>query len=69
MAQALIAHVLAQDAAVWNDARDGDPHVVIDLEHLLVGAGELVLGFVERRQHHMRFALQATFTPRPSASL
>ena len=63
MAEALVAHVLAEDAAIGDDSRNGDPHVVIDFENLLVGAGELVLCFVQRCKHHMRFALQAMSMP------
>jgi hypothetical protein len=60
VAQALIAHVFAQDAAIGDDSRDCDAHVVVNLEHFFIGTGELILGFVERGQHHMGFALQTT---------
>mmetsp|Transcript_31559 Transcript_31559/g.79823 ORF Transcript_31559/g.79823 Transcript_31559/m.79823 type:complete len:301 (+) Transcript_31559:309-1211(+) len=56
---ALVAHVARQDAPVRGQPRDGDAHVVVHLEDLLLVAGQLARRALERGQHHVRLAAQA----------
>lgn len=58
VAEALIAHVLAENAAIGDQATVCNSHVVVYLEDLLVGTQELVLCSVQGDQHSMGIALQ-----------
>ena len=51
MVDALVPHVLCEDARVGDEAGDADAHVVVDLEDLLLVAAELVAVALQRHQH------------------
>ena len=60
VAQAFVAHVFAQYPSIRYETRNGHSHVIIDFEHLLIGAGQLILRSIESRQDNMGIALQST---------
>lgn len=56
--QALVPHVSAQHAPVCSQARNGDAHVVVDLEDLALEGRELRLRALDGAQHRVRVALR-----------
>ena len=48
---ALLPHVVAQVPPVRNQPRDGDPHMVVHLEHLLLVRRQVVGALLEGSQH------------------
>ena len=58
VAEALVAHVLAQNAAIRDEAAVCNAHVVVNLEDLLVGTQKLILCSVQGNQNNMCVALQ-----------
>ena len=67
--EALVAHVLAQGAAIGDQAGDGDAHVVVDLENLVQGGAELRAGSLQRGHHHTALALHPATLPRSAHGL
>ena len=63
MIDTLLAHEAGQNAAVRRQARHGDADVLIDLEHFLLVAAQLIGRSLQGHQHYVRVTLRYFVAP------